>query len=274
MPDIRFLPKNRVKPESNWLVKHARKAQSQLGQDGVIEKIFEVIGADNKFCVEFGAWDGVKYSNTWELLARKGWSGVLIEGNPERCQDIVRNHNHNPKLEVVNALVGWEGEETLDAILDGTRAPIDFDFLSIDIDGNDWHVFNAVNKYRPRVVQIEFNPAIPNDIYFVQDADPSLNQSNSLLALIDLAKSKGYSLVCAMVFDAFFVRDEYYPLFGIEDNDIDSMHDDSPHLTKMFYGFDGTIFTAGRPKMLWNKEGIFNQETFQIVPKERRKWLT
>ncbi len=272
MPDVRFQPKKRVKPESNWLVKHARKTQSQIGQDGVLEKIFEVIGAEHKFCVEFGAWDGFKYSNTWELLSEKGWSGVLIEGNPDRCQDIIRNHNSNPKLEVVNTLVGWGDDDNLDAILSETRAPIDFDLLSIDIDGNDWHVLNAVRKYRPRVVQIEFNPCIPNDVYFVQDADPSVNQSNSLLALVELAKSKGYSLVCTMVFDAFFVLDEYYPLFGIEDNDIDSMHDDSPHLTKLFYGFDGTVFTTGRQKMLWNKAGIFDHESVQIIPEELRKW--
>src|SRR5688572_10602884 len=168
MPDIRFEPKNLYRPDCNWLLKHARRAKSQLGQDGVIEKIFDVIGEGHKFCVEFGAWDGVEYSNSWELIAEKNWSAVLIEGNPDRCQDIVKNHGPKENLQVVNTLVGWEGDSTLDAILDKCNVPIDFDFLSIDIDGNDFHVWNAVEKYKPKVVLIEFNPSVPNDVYFVQ----------------------------------------------------------------------------------------------------------
>lgn len=269
MPDIRFEPPVRYRPECNWLARHARSAQSQLGQDGIIEKVFEVIGEGNKFCVEFGAWDGVKYSNSWELIAKKGWSGVLIEGNPDRCQDIIRNHDNNPRLQVVNAFVGWEADNKLDAILERCNAPIDLDLLGIDIDGNDFHVWKAVEKFKPRVVLIEFNPSVPNDVYFTQDADPALGQGSSLRAMIELGKTKGYSLVCTRKIDAFFVRDEYFPLFNIADNSIDAMYDNRPFVTMLFHGYDGTIFTAGRQSMVWT-DGHFDHDAMQLVPKDKR----
>lgn len=269
MPEIRFEPTIRYRPECNWLARHARKSTSQLGQDGILEKIFEIIGEGNKFCVEFGAWDGVKYSNSWELIAEKGWSAVLIEGNPLRCRDIVRNHDNNPKLQVVNALVGWDGDARLDVILDGCEAPIDIDLLGIDIDGNDFHVWNAVEKYKPRVVLIEFNPSVPNDVYFVQDDDPAVGQGSSLRAMIELGKKKGYSLVCTRKIDAFFVRDEYFSLFNIPSNDIDSMYTNHNFVTMLFHGYDGTLYTAGRKKLIWT-DGEFDDEAFQIVPKDKR----
>jgi hypothetical protein len=273
MPEIRFEPTTRYRPDCNWLARYARSSQSQLGQDGILEKIFEVIGEGNKFCIEFGAWDGVKYSNTWELIAQKGWSGILIEGNPDRCRDIVRNHNNNPKLQVVNALVWWEGDSRLDAILERCDTPADIDLLGIDIDGNDFHVWNAVEKHKPRVVLIEFNPSVPNDVYFVQDADPEIRQGSSLRAMIELGKKKGYSLVCTRKIDAFFVRDEYFPLFEIESNDIDSMYDNRNFITLLFHGYDGTLFTAGRKNLIWC-DGEFDDETFQIRPKEKRFFKT
>ncbi len=273
MPEIRFEPTVRYRPDCNWLARHARKTKSQLGQDGVLEKIFEVIGDGDKYCVEFGAWDGVKYSNSWELIAEKGWSAILIEGNPVRCRDIVRNHNDNPKLKVVNTLVGWDGESRLDAILDGCSAPIDNDLLGIDIDGNDFHVWNAVEKYKPRVVLIEFNPSASNDVYFVQDADPDVRQGSSLRALIELGKKKGYSLVCTMKLDAFFVLDEYFPLFNIASNDIDAMYNNDKFVTMLFHGYDGTLFTAGRKKLIWS-DGEFGGENFQIRPKDKRIFKT
>ena len=122
-------------------------------------------------------------------------------------------------------------------------APIDLDLLSIDVDGNDWQIWKAIEVYRPRVVLIEFNPSIPNEVYFVQSADTSVNQGNSLRAMIELGRTKGYSLVCVAGMDAYFVLDELYSAFNIPDNDIDNMF--CAAQTVLWQGYDGTIFTAG-----------------------------
>jgi hypothetical protein len=91
----------------------------------------------------------------------------------------------------VNAFVRFEPHSGLDSILTRTSVPADFAFCSIDIDGNDYHAWKAITAYRPKLVCIEFSRAIPTDCLFVQAADPKLNQGSSLMALVELGKSKG-----------------------------------------------------------------------------------
>ena len=83
------------------------------------------------------------------------------------------------------------------------RQTVDLDFVSIGIDGNDYHVWNAFNQYRPKLLMIEFNPTIPPGVKHVQPADPRINFGSSLAALMDLGKTKRYELVCVYGVNAF-----------------------------------------------------------------------
>jgi hypothetical protein len=270
MPRIEYKPVRRMNAASNWLVRHRSNVTSQCGQDGIFAKIFELIGCKNKWCIEFGAADGKWLSNTWTLIANEGWDGVLIEAKTERHAKIAENHPGNPKARGLNVWVDYEGENTLDKILARAGAPKDIDLMCIDIDGNDWHVWDSLVEYRPRLVNIEFNPTIPNDVLFVQDRDPAVNQGNSLAAFIELGKSKGYSLVCVSSWDAMFVPDELFPLFGIADNSIDAMFDNG-YETKLFQGYDGTFWMAGNLKVQW-KQIPFQPDAFQVLPAEKRHY--
>jgi hypothetical protein len=236
----------------------------------MIAKIFELIGVNNRWCVEFGAWDGKYLSNTWDLINNKGWSAVLVEGDEGRAARLAEGHRERADVFVKHAFVGREGESSLDSILGATPISRDFDLLSVDIDGNDWHVWNGVKNYRPRLVIIEFNPSASNQLYFVQDADPALNQGSSLLAFIDLAKSKGYELAACNYANALFVLAEDFPKLGIADNSIDAMYEEYM-TTEICQGFDGTIFAAGHMTLTWH--GIpFSQEDLQILPKSMRRY--
>ena len=62
----------------------------------------------------------------------------------------------------------------------------ELDLLSIDIDGNDYYIFESLARLKPELVVIEFNPTIPNDVMFVQERNITVNQGCSLLALIAL----------------------------------------------------------------------------------------
>ena len=84
MPRIELRKKLRVKRESIYLTEFAADITSQWGENGVIEKIFDLISVQNQFCVEFGAWDGVHLSNTRPLLVGGDWKGLLIEGDADR----------------------------------------------------------------------------------------------------------------------------------------------------------------------------------------------
>lgn len=268
MPQTAFRPVNRMRHDCAWLLSHRANVTSQIGQDGILAKIFEVVGAGGRYCVEFGAWDGKWLSNTYNLVAHHGWSALLIEGNSEKCAAIPMTHPH-ARVTALNEFVSWEGPSALDAILTRQNAPRAPDLVCIDVDGNDWHIWAALKRYRPRVVLIEFNPSIPNDVFFVQDRDPAVFQSSSLLAMIELGREKGYSLICANQWDAFFVLDELYPAFGIADNNIDAMHFFPDMETRLYQGFDGTLLTAGNHRLVW-KNVDFTCDEIQVLPRSLR----
>jgi hypothetical protein len=270
MPQISYRPANRLRRDCAWLLDHRANVTSQIGQDGILAKIFEVIGEGERFCVEFGAWDGKHLSNTWNLIANKGWGGILIESDPTKFQGLALTHPYR-RIKALNQFVHWRGENALDNVLLRNGAPSQIDLMSIDVDGNDWHIWKSLTKYRPRVVLIEFNPTISNEVFFVQDPDPRINHGNSLLALIELGKQKGYSLVCANCWDAFFVVDELYDAFNIPDNGIDAMHFYPDTRTSLFQGYDGTLFTAGNRRLLWHQLQ-FTFDAIQLLPPSQRQY--
>lgn len=268
---LEFRPNDRRNQASLWWAKHRNKVTSQNGEDGVILKIFEIIGARNKWCMEFGAWDGVHFSNTYNLIKNLGWTGVLVEANSSRCRQIHENLA-GCSISVINKFVGFTDENSIDCYLGQTECPEDIDFISIDIDGCDYHVWDSMTRFRPRVVLIEFNPSIPNDVYFVQDRDMTVNQASSLLAINELARSKGYQLVAVLNNDAFFVLEEEYEKFNIPDNSIDAMFNPARREMRAFFTFDGTLYVAGRRQVGWgiNKNCTFEADELQIIPKEKR----
>jgi len=256
---------------STWLLEHRRNAYSQSGEDGITETILETLPHNDKWCVEFGAWDGLYLTNTRNLIESKGYSAILIESDKNKFQSLQRNYSHRENVITVNKFVGFTEGDNLDRILAPTAIPSDFDVLSIDIDGNDYHVWKVISKYRPKVVVIEFNPTIPSHIRFVQAADPSINQGASLLSLVELGKEKSYELVSVLPFNAFFVRQEYYPAFKIESNAPEVLRTNLDAITYLFSGYDGKIFLHGSRMLPWH--GIrLSESRVQHLPRFLRKY--
>ncbi len=268
---LQFKRTSRVKPESAYLRKFTKKVTSQRGEDGIIEKVFETAGTANQYCVEFGAWDGKLYSNTWNLLNNAGWAGLQIEASPDKFQELQAEYAGKESVTTINSLVETNGENRLDAILSQSGAPQDLDLLCIDVDGLDWHIWNSLTDFSPRLVVIEFNPSVPNDVIFVQDDDPAVNQGCSLLALIELGKSKGYELIATTEWNGFFVRKDLFAVFEIADNHIDSMHDPAHFESRLFQCYDGSLILTGCKHLLWSNVTIA-QEDIQVLPKSLRKY--
>ncbi len=249
-----------------WLNSYTRKVTSQYGEDGIIAKALEVIGRADNWCVEFGSWDGRKCSNTYNLIEAKGYSAVLIEASAKRFVNLKENFRHNDKVICLNEFVGFDSADGLDVILGRTEIPKDFDVLSIDIDGNDYHVWEAVKEYRPKVVVIEFNPTIPKTVEFVQRRDFGVTQGSSLLSISKLSKSKGYELVAVTKNNGIFVDSKYFGLFGIEDNSLEALWTDESFITHIFCGYDGTIFIRGYGKSPWHLIPL-KESKMQILPR-------
>jgi len=253
------------------LLHYAKNNTSQFGEDGIIERIFEILGTKNQYCVEFGGWDGKYLSNCYGLVVNKGWSGCFIEANKKKFAELVVNHGANPKVNCVNKYVELCGQNSLESILNEVEAPRDIDLLSIDIDGLDYFIWEGLTSYLPSLLVIEFNPSVPNDVAFVQPLDAAVNQGASLLAFILLGKRKGYELICCTSCNAFFVKSDDYLKFDLKSNSIHTLY--KPLVDgRIFHGFDSHVYTCGMERLLWSNISI-DHNSFQVVPKNERNYV-
>jgi hypothetical protein len=253
------------------LNRFAKNVTSQFGEDGILEKALQLIDGSNRWCVEFGAWDGRYCSNTHNLVAKHDYEAVLIEGAVRRFEELKRTFTGNEKVRAVNTFVGIRPGNSLDEILAKTPIPVDFDVLSIDIDGNDFHVWDSIQNYKPKIVVIEYNPTIPNGVDFVQPSDPAVAQGCSISSIVALGKCKGYELAAITLVNAIFVHAEYFDRLGIEDNSIATLREDESLVTYIFQGFDGTIFVRGCEHLVWHNTA-FDKLKLQQLPVWLRKF--
>jgi hypothetical protein len=209
--DLKGLPKY---DDPKRLTRYEAQVYSQGGEDGIIQEIFRRIGTTNRIFCEFGAADGVE--NNTALLVTLGWGGLWMDGDGSaverariRYAAAVAEGRLNIQRQFINA-------ENIEGLMTGAGLPPDLDLLSVDIDRNDFYVWNAISNYRPRVVVIEYNAMFPPGVDWVipYDADAWWNGTSSfggsLSAFERLGRTKGYSLVAASLTgaNAFFVRND------------------------------------------------------------------
>lgn len=254
-------------PLSQW----AHDVTSSGGEDGMIQKIFEIIGAKNHWCVELGALDGIYDSNTWNLINTREWSAVLIEAEPSYVKKLRTLYANNPKVFPIEKFIGFYKSNSLDAALAETPIPHDFDLLVLDVDGNEYHLWESLEKFRPRVVVVEFNPTIPNDIEFVQPKDMSVQQGSSLHSIEKLATQKHYRLIATTGVNAFFVDAPLFESFGIQDASLDTLHGDTRFHTRLFQLYDGTLVLSGYQRLFWHKIPL-SPDAIQVLPKWKRQY--
>jgi hypothetical protein len=253
------------------LSKYEGNVASQCGEDGIIARINELLCPEHKFCVEFGAWDGKLHSNCYNLIANQNWAAMMIEADGEKFKELERTYGGNTGVTSVHRFVDFEGANTLDNILAEFGAPRNFGLLSIDIDGNDFYVFESLTNYSPEVVVIEFNPTVPNDVVFVQEKTFEVNHGCSLLALVFLGREKGYELAVCTSTNAIFVKKEKLATIGIKDNFIFRMY--APMQDgRIFQGYDGSIHVVGMNRLIWKDNMPVSSEDFQVLPKAYRHW--
>lgn len=248
------------------LRRYEANVTSQCGEDGVIAHALEVIGNRDRWCCEFGAWDGRHASNTWALREQQGYRAVLVEGDAERFAELQQVCGGRDGVTAVHAMVGFAGPSRLDALLAATPIPHDFDLLSIDVDGTDYHVWEALREYRPKLVVVEYNPTIPNEVEFVQARDASVAQGASLAALARLAALKGYRLIHATVVNGIFVDEQYFFRFGIADPAPAALRADVSQVSWLFQTYDGRLHVAGYPRARWHGVPL-DSRRLQVVPR-------
>lgn len=266
-----FLQQVRFYEVESPLLKYQYNVESQNGEDGIIAHIFNTLpNVQKRYCVEFGAWDGKYLSNCFNLVRNMGWFGLFIEANDAKFEKLIQNHGDSKNVTCLKRYVEFDGPNRLENLVDEAKFPLDFDLLSIDIDGADYFVWESIQRFRPRVVIIEFNPSIPNDVIFVQAKDMNINQGASLLALVMLGKKKGYELICATACNAIFILKEFYHLFGLKSNHVNTLYSPSSD-GRIFHGYDSYVHITGMPLLLWSGTKVCSDD-FQVLPPALRKW--
>ena len=132
------------------------RAFSQNGEDGIVAEILRRCDALDGYFVEFGAQQGVE-NNCAALADLLGWRGLFIEGGERDHAVLERKYRPNDRVATRWALVTPDNVETL---FTDAGVPGEFDLLSIDVDGEDYWIWEAIEAHRPRVVVIEYNSGL------------------------------------------------------------------------------------------------------------------
>lgn len=264
-----------LQEQSRVLARYASNVTSQCGEDGIIARALSLLPERTFWCVEFGAWDGKLFSNTYDLIKSQNYRGVLIESDRVRFRDLEVTHGASGRNVLLNAFVGFSKSDGLDVLLSRSDIPKKFDLLSIDIDGNDYYVWEALEEYHPTLVVIEFNPTLSNSAMFVQKKGPGITQGSSPAAIVELARRKGYELIAATGLNLLFVRSEHYGAFGITDNSLALMRDDSG-VPQIFVGYDGHVFLStanelGSITLPWHRLAL-KEADVQVLPEHLQKY--
>jgi hypothetical protein len=187
------------------------KIYSQGDEDGIIEEICKRLNIEQGVFCEIGVENGLECNSLY--LIHKGWRGGWIEGGQNQAAFIAEKFRSviPKRLKVV---AGFVTAQNINALIgQAIQGFGELDFLSIDIDGNDIYLFEALEA-KPKIVCIEYNPKFPAAMSKQQTHDPKKTwrgtdyMGASLKAMAAAATAKGYRLVGTNITgaNAFFVR--------------------------------------------------------------------
>lgn len=178
------------------------KVSSQWGEDGIIEHLVRNVAIEREIFVEFGVQD-YREANTRFLLTNRNWAGLVMDGSAQNIASIRQDSIYwrfNLKAECA-----FLTRENINESIAGQGVTGDIGLLSVDIDGNDYWVWEAIDCISPRIVVAEYNAllgataavSVPYDPAFQRDRAhySNLYWGCSLAALAYLGKAKGYALV-------------------------------------------------------------------------------
>ena len=202
-----------------FLEKYKKNFYSQSGEDGIINEILkrlDLYSRKNKWCCEFGAWDGKQSSNTYHNVEKNKFKAIYIEGNKNRFSILKKLSLENSNIICVNKYVSHKknSKNNLDSVLKRTKIKKNFEILSIDIDSHDLIVWKNLKRYQPEIVVIEINSGIKPNIYQIHN---KIKQGNSFASTVSVAKKKGYILV-AHTGNCIFIKKKYKNKIKIPQN--------------------------------------------------------
>ena len=195
---------------------------SQFDEDGILLYLLTVVGIGPRLFLDLGSGDAISGSNTANLALNLGFHGVFIDGNREAIERGKKFYQSHPSTDLYPPLFhsGHITRNNVNSLVKGLGIAGEIDVLSIDMDGNDYWIWEALEVVNPRIVvtetHIEYGMrsiVVPYDEDFEY---PGLHEDYfgaSMVAMNKLATKKGYRLVGAnrFGFNVFFVRNDLAP---------------------------------------------------------------
>jgi hypothetical protein len=198
------------------------RVYSQADEDGILLFLFSIIGVRKYLCVEVCASDGIE-CNTANLIRHHGWHGLLIDGD---AQSVARGIKHYASLRDTYVFPpafvhAWVTRENINELLSANDFVGEIDLLSLDLDGVDYWVWEALEVVSPRVVIVEYQdilgPERSMTVPYNNDFRASTEAASSgmpnfagasLKAFVKLGVRKGYRLVAInrYGYNAFFIK--------------------------------------------------------------------
>lgn len=192
---------------------------SQAGEDGILLYMFSLIGTTNKKAVEICGGNGIT-ANITNLIVHHGWNGVFFEGNEVNVKVGKDFYSKREDISIwpPTFVHAWLTKENINTLISDNGFEGDIDLLSLDMDGVDYWIWQAIDCINPRVVVLEYmdilgpdkSVTVPYKPDFIGKSDQHglCYGGASLPAFVKLGKQKGYRLVgCQRYgFNAFFIR--------------------------------------------------------------------
>ena len=193
---------------------------SQWGEDGIIQFLINNTKISQKIFIEFGV-DNYKESNTRFLLINNNWTGLVIDSNKNSINQIKDDPIYwRYNLKAVHSFIT---KDNINNLIKENGIQGEIGLLSIDIDGNDYWVWQAIEVISPAIVIVEYNFRFGKERSVTIPYDENFDRAKahysmiyygaSLKALYMLAKEKGYIFVgCnSSGCNAFFIRSDLKP---------------------------------------------------------------
>ncbi|MDD9226064.1 hypothetical protein PVL96_13765 [Aeromonas hydrophila] len=177
---------------------------SQFGDDGIIQHLVNILGIKETVFIEFGV-ENYNEANTRFLLENNNWRGLVIDAEPANIEYIKKTQNY--WRHDLTALCDFVTAENINDIISdaGFSGDIGLLHIDVDVDGNDYWIWKAINVVNPAIVIVEYNSlfgskrsiTIPYEPNFIRHVShySGLYAGASLNALCCLAKEKGYRFI-------------------------------------------------------------------------------
>lgn len=212
---------------------------SQRGEDGIIQYLINKIEIPNKIFIEFGVENYVE-SNTRYLLTNNNWEGLVIDESASNI-NYIKNDFIYWKHDIT-AIQSFITKDNINGLIRSRFSEKDIGLLSIDVDGNDYWIWDAIDTIQPRIIVCEYNSWFGDEMkltipYKSNFSRTDAHYSNlyfgaSLPALCHLAVLKGYDFLgtASAGVNAFFIRKDLsspFKIYNAKDGYCESANRDS-----------------------------------------------